>query len=73
MQLYLLDTESRNRRREEGSTASLIMWVPAFQAKGLFSLVNFYLETKGFSENEERGLNDVPICISVHIIFLAID
>lgn len=26
----------------------------AFQAKGLFSRANFYLETKGFSENTER-------------------
>lgn len=29
-------------------------WVLCLSAKGVLSLANFYLETKGFSESEER-------------------
>lgn len=50
--------------REHSRAAGLISGCFAFQLRGLLSLANFYLETKGFSESvERRGANDAAICI----------
>lgn len=49
----LLYSQRRSGERAQPYSRS-DKWVLCLSAKGVLSLANFYLETKGFSESEER-------------------